>query len=129
MARLGNEQCEFLATVTGNDRGFPGFASDQTAECRQQLIAGQVPQRVVVLLEVIEVGQHEGQQAVVPATAAQLDLERLSKIAMVVQARQAVAGGQVLQPAVLETECLDVPFQAEQGLFLIYESINLSGLL
>ena len=58
--RLGQQDGELVATEPGDDVGLPDPARQDRADRRDELVTGGVPERVVDLLEVVEVDEQQG---------------------------------------------------------------------
>jgi len=66
-ARVGHEDRKFFAAVAADQRGaLAGMLLHQSAELPQNIVPRQVAERIVHLLEVVEI-EHDERQAAVPA--------------------------------------------------------------
>ncbi len=63
LRRLGQQQRELLAADAEDAVGRAHAAQQQRADLAQRVVARDVPARVVELLEVVDVGQHERETA------------------------------------------------------------------
>src|SRR5690606_24760378 len=97
-AGVGQDDGELLAAVAAGHVALALQAVvQQTGHLAQGVVAGQVAERVVVALEVVDIRQQQRQRCAEPAHAAPFGLQLLVEEAPVVQAGQPVLLGQALQ--------------------------------
>ena len=94
---VGQDQRELVAADAGEHVAVAEDAAQCLADAREQLVAGCVPERVVDLLEPVEVEQQQRSGAPVPARPADLALELLLEAPAAEQPGQCVPVGDLLE--------------------------------
>jgi hypothetical protein len=90
-ARFRNEKYELLAAIARGESLSAGTLMQQRSERAQQVVAGEVAVRVVVVLEVVDIEEQERELAAMAPATAELLIERLPEESVVVQPGQTVA--------------------------------------
>ena len=94
---LGQDQHELLAAEAARHVATTHGALQQTTEVAQQGVADVVTERIVELLEEVEVDHHDAERAAAAFGAAELALEGLFQIATVEEAGQRIADRLIAQ--------------------------------
>src|SRR5687768_16885157 len=106
--RLGEQDGELLPAVADGEVEVADVLAEHVGEAPQHLVSGLVAVAVVDLLEVVEVGEHEGERVAEPLGAAHLDGERLGEAAAVGELGELVGDRLALdgpvEPLVLERD-------------------------
>ena len=83
--------------------------------------------RVVVLLEMIEVDEHQGKRPTVAGCSRMLDLERLEKVPTIEQSRQCIPGREIRELLVQLLQVLRTLLQAIHHGLVLPDQLYLLG--
>src|SRR6266536_915439 len=96
---LGEEQCELVAADPKCVVAPPQCGLQRASEALQRLIAREVSELVVQLLEAVEIAEHEPERAAVPRRARDLPVEAVDERAAIEQPRERIVVGEEAQLA------------------------------
>ena len=105
---VGEHDGELVAAHPRHDVGGADRAAQQSRDRDEELVAGVVPERVVDLLEVVEVEQQQGAGRTVPAAPVEVALELALEAAPVGQPGEHVVVGEVGEPVEVAAAVGDV---------------------
>lgn len=113
--RLGEDEGEFLTAVACEKLFATHPLTDLLSHLAQDVIACQVSEGVVELLEMVDVEERQGEVALVAGATGDLALEKIHKIALVVDLRQAVDDGHAINLFMVETFDIATTDELENG--------------